>query len=218
MKQPIKRDSRQTDQIDLSQFDKNISDLFLEIFVDMFRDYPKYICLLDNDYVFNKNSFMNSVNKADKAFFDEFIDTQLFQQFTQTIFTDECDYFNKMISTDVEDQIEFTGISLDKNEKIFIIPPKYLGTDETENTSIERFVSQYYPTNLESNYIAKEEFKDINGVILPCHRVIPSITEIQDEHYNNDNCLIYFMPKMNRVSKKRTLLYTQFRSRRLPQS
>ena len=206
MKQPIKRDSRQTDQIDLSQFDKNISDLFLEIFVDMFRDYPKYICLLDNDYVFNKNSFMNSVNKADKAFFDEFIDTQLFQQFTQTIFTDECDYFNKMISTDVEDQIEFTGISLDKNEKIFIIPPKYLGTDETENTSIERFVSQYYPTNLESNYIAKEEFKDINGVILPCHRVIPSIIEIQNEDYNENNCLIYFLPNQNRVSMKRTLL------------
>jgi hypothetical protein len=206
MKQPIKRDSRQTDQIDLSQFDKNISDLFLEIFVDMFRDYPKYICLLDNDYVFNKNSFMNSVNKADKAFFDEFIDTQLFQQFTQTIFTDECDYFNKMISTDEEDKIEFTGISLDKNEKIFIIPPKYLGTDETENTSIERFVSQYYPTNLESNYIAKEEFKDINGVILPCHRVIPSIIDIQNEDYNENNCLIYFLPNQNRVSMKRTLL------------
>ena len=208
IKQPVKRLSRPTEPIDLSLFDKKISDIFLEIFVDMFKDYPKYICLLDNDFVFNKNSFMQTINKIDKIFFDEFIDTQIFQQFTQTIFTEECDYFNKMINKEEgeEENIEFTGIDLDKTEKVYIIAPKYLGTDEKENKAIEDFVSENYPTNLDSNTISKNINKDINGIILPSHRIINSMITIKDEDYDNNNCFIYSLPNQIRQSIQKSLL------------
>ena len=208
IKQPVKRLSRPTEPIDLTLFDKKISDIFLEIFVDMFKDYPKYICLLDNDFVFNKNSFMQTINKTDKNFFDEFIDTQIFQQFTQTIFTEECDYFNKMINKEEgeEENIEFTGIALDKTEKVYIISPKYLGTDEKENKAIEEFICENYPTNLDSNTISKNINKDINGIILPSHRIISSMIKIQDEDYDNNNCYIYSLPNQIRQSIHKSLL------------
>ena len=208
IKQPVKRLSRATEPIDLSLFDKKISDVFLEIFVDMFKDYPKYLCLLDGDFVFNKNSFMKTISKYDKTFFEEFIDTQIFQQFTQTIFTEECDYFNKMINREEgeEENIEFAGIALDKTEKVYVIPPKYLGTDEKDNKAIEDFIGQYYPTNLDSNTISKDVNKDNNGIILPSHRIISSMIEIQDENYDNSNCLIYSVPNQIRLSMQKSLL------------
>ena len=208
MKKAPKRLSRISKPVDPSQFDINIRDAFIQMFVDMFKEYPKYICILDNDVVFNKNTFMKSINKTDKKFYETFIgDTQLFQQFTQTIFSGECDYFNKRIRTEGEFKSEFTGIPLDiQNEKVYLIPPTYLGTEEKENKSIKKYISQYYPTNLESNYLAKDEYKNTDGVILPSHRIIPSIIEIQEEDYINDHCLIYFLPNQNRVSMKKTLL------------
>ena len=54
----------------------------------MFYDYEKYLVNLNNDVVFNKVLFMQNIpNKEEKTdlFFDEFIDCQLFQQFTQNI-------------------------------------------------------------------------------------------------------------------------------------
>jgi len=150
---------------------------------------------------------MNSVDKLDKKFYDEFLETQIFQQFTQSIFNDEGDYFNKVIKTEVNDTSEFSGIFLDvKLEKVFVIPPKYLGTNEKENQSIQEFISQYYPNNLENNFLSKDNYKDSNGIILPAHRVIPSVLEIENKAYNNDDCLIYILPNQNRVSVKRSLL------------
>ena len=208
MKQTVKTLSRAIEPIDLTLFDKKISDLFLEIFVDMFKEYPKYICVLDNDFVFNKNSFMQTISKNDKHFFDEFIDTQIFQQFTQTIFTEECDYFNKMINQndDEEENIDFTGVSLDKTEKVYIIPPRYLGTNEKDNKAIEDFICQYYPTNLDSNNISKDIYEDINGIILPSYRIVSSMIEIEDEDYDNNKCLIYCVPNQIRLSIQRSLL------------
>ena len=94
------RHSRATKLVDPSQYDKNVRNAFIEMFVQMFKEYPKYICILDNDVVFNKNSFLNSVDKHDIKFYNEFIDTQLFQQFIQTSFSEEFDYFNKLINED----------------------------------------------------------------------------------------------------------------------
>ena len=207
MKAPVKRYTRVTGPIDVTQFDKDMRDALINMFVDMFRDYPKYICLLDNDVVFNKNSFMKTIEKQDTKFYDELMDTQLFQQFTQSIFTHECDYFNTIISEDPEEKNDLSGIPLNvRNEKVYVIPPCYLGTNEKDNQKIERFVSQYYPSNLESNFISKDEYKDVNGIILPSHRIIPCVTEIQNEDYNDDNCLIYLLPNQIRVSMKRSLL------------
>ena len=206
-KTQVKRYSKVSQVIDVSKFDKDMRDAFIDIFVEMFKDYPKYICLLDNDVVFNKNSFMISVKKQDVRFYDEFIETQIFQLFTQTIFTPECDYFNKIISENPEEKNDLSGIPLNvQNEKVYVIPPCYLGTNEKDNSKIEKFVSQYYPSNLESNYISKDEYKDLNGIILPSHRIIQNVTEIKEEDYNNNECLIYTLPNQIRVSMKKTLL------------
>ena len=203
----VTRYSRATKPVDPTQFDINIRDAFIQMFVDMFKEYPKYICILDNDVVFNKNSFMKTINKNDKIFFEEFIDTQLFQQFTQTIFTDDCNYFNKIISVEGDYKSEFIGTPLDVQvEKVYLMPPIYLGTEEKENKTIQKYICEYYPTNLESNFVAKDEYKNSDGIILPSHRVIPSITEIQDDDYINDNCLIYLLPNQNNALKKRTLV------------
>jgi hypothetical protein len=208
MKVTPKRYSRVSKPVDPSQFEINIRDALIKMFVEMFKDYHKYMCMLDGDVLFNKNSFMKSVNKADKKFYEIFIgDTQIFQQFTQTIFTEECDYFNKMIRSEEENKSEFSGIPLEvQNEKVYVIPPAYLGTEEKENKAIERYICQYYPTDLESNFVAKDKYKNPDGIIMPAHRVIPSVPDIDEENYNNDNCLVYFLPNQNKVSMKRSLL------------
>ena len=80
-----------------TEYNVKIRETFIEMFAQLFADYPKYICLLDIDVVFNKNLFMNTLKPEDKRFYDEFIDSQLFQQFTQNIFSDDFNYFNKTI-------------------------------------------------------------------------------------------------------------------------
>ena len=82
----------------LSEFDLKIRNAFIEMFVKMFHDIDKYLCFLDEDVVFNKNLFMENIPKEDKRFYDEFIDTQLFQLFTQNIVSDELNYFKLMIN------------------------------------------------------------------------------------------------------------------------
>ena len=203
-KTPLKRYSRATKPVDPSQYDKNIRNAFIEMFVEMFKEYPKYICLLDNDVVFNKNSFINSVDKHDRKFYNEFIDTQLFQQFVQTIDNEENDYFNKLIN---EEKSDFSGIHLEaQTEKVYVIPPIYLGTNEKDNDNIEKYVSQNYSINLEINFIAKDEYKNLDGIIFPSHRIIPTVTQIEDEDYNNNKCLVYLLPNPKRKSLKKSLV------------
>ena len=192
-----------TDPVYNNKYDLKIRDAFIQMFVEMFKDYPKYMCFLDRDVVFNKNSFMKSVDKHDKNFYNEFFDTQIFQVFTQSIFNNECDYFNNLIKTDENDKNDFRGIPLDvKVEKIYIIPPAYLGTKEKDNKSIETFISKHYQENIDNNIVNK----DNNGILLPSFRVINSVKEISNDDYLNDKCLIYTLPNQVRVSMERSLL------------
>ena len=202
-----KRLSIATRPVDPTQYDKKIRDACLQMFVEMFKDYPRFICIVDNDVIFNKNSFMNTVNKNDKKFFDEFIDSQMFQQFTQCIFNDECSYFNKIISTEGETNNESSGAPLAaQRKKVFLITPDYLGTKKKENSEIEDFISETFPTNSDNNFIAKYECENSDGIILPSYRVIPSVKMIKNEDYNNDQCLIYLLPNQFKVSTEKTLL------------
>ena len=203
-KENFRRESIVIRPVDISQYDIRIRIAFIEMFVDMFKDYPKYMCFLDNDVVFNKNSFLNFVNKNDKRFYDEFLDTQLFQQFTQIIFTDECNYFNDIISIKKNEKSDFSGITIDvKSQKIYTIPPNYLGTNEKDNKKIKNFINKYYPSDEETNFLSKDIYKD-NEIILPKFRIIPKVTEILDKDYINDKCLIYFLP--TQVSNKKSEL------------
>ena len=74
-----------------------IKNAFIEIIVEMFHDYNKYLCSVDDDVVFNSNLFVENRPKEDSFFYKEFTDTQLFQQFTQNVLKDDFNYFNAMI-------------------------------------------------------------------------------------------------------------------------
>jgi hypothetical protein len=84
-------------KLDLSDLDFRTRNVFINMFVQMFHDYYKYMTFLSDDVVFNKTLFLEKItNNSDKHFYDEFIDTQLFQQFTQNIVKDELKYFKTM--------------------------------------------------------------------------------------------------------------------------
>ena len=47
--------------------------------------------------VFNKELFLETIPNCDKQFYNDFIDTQLFQNFTQNIIREDFNYyFNKL--------------------------------------------------------------------------------------------------------------------------
>ena len=52
----------------------------------MFYEYEQFIFILNDDIIFNKILFMNTISsKEDKIFFEQFIDGQFFQQSTKNI-------------------------------------------------------------------------------------------------------------------------------------
>jgi len=92
------KDSKKLKNIELTEFDLKIRHAFIEMFINMFHDYYKYLTFLDEDVVFNKALFLEKItNPIDKKFYDEFLDTQLFQQFCQNIVKDELKYFTSKV-------------------------------------------------------------------------------------------------------------------------
>ena len=71
------KDSKKLKNIELTEFDLKIRHAFIEMFINMFHDYYKYLTFLDEDVVFNKALFLEKIsNPADKKFYDEFMDTR----------------------------------------------------------------------------------------------------------------------------------------------
>ena len=174
---------------DLNEFDMRIRNAFVEMFVQMFHDIEKYLCFLDQDVVFNKNLFMETVAKEEKRFYDEFIDTQLFQLFSQNFVNDEFKYFKVMVN-EYNKNNKFLN---DKNEepkkyikKEYIINPDYLGIKEKNKKDIEIRINEKY--NL------KEE-KDEDGFILNQKRITEYIQKIDNNAYDNKKCNIYLIPE-----------------------
>ena len=75
-----------------------IRDAFIDVFVEMFQDYAKYLSFVDQDTVFNKALFLEKKSNSEKKFYNEIIDTQLFQQFTQNVVNEDVGYFNNKIA------------------------------------------------------------------------------------------------------------------------
>ena len=75
-----------------------IRDAFIDVFVEMFQDYAKYLSFVDQDAVFNKALFLEKKPNNEKNFYNEIIDTQLFQQFTQNVVNEDVGYFNNKIA------------------------------------------------------------------------------------------------------------------------
>ena len=182
---------------DLSEFDMKIRNAFIEMFVQMFHDIEKYLCFLDQDVVFNKNLFLEGVSKDDKRFYDEFIDTQLFQLFSQNYVNDDFNYFKSMINEYNKNKKFLTD---DKNEepknytkKIYILNPDYLGIKEKNKKNIENKIKQKYDL--------KEE-KDNDGLIINQKRITEYMQKIDNNNYNNKTCNIYLLPEKVEKNKK----------------
>ena len=189
-------------KIDLSEIDFRIRNVFIDMFVHMFHDYYKYMTFLDDDVVFNKNLFMEKItNNNDKHFYNEFIDTQLFQQFTQNIVKDELNYFTTMATHYEKNKKETIKRSLPTKfvkDKLYIIKPDYLKINGGNSKLIEEQINNKYQMN------KQEVIKEYSS------RIVSEIDKINDEYYNKQNCYIYTLPE--------TLIPKETKSAQTPES
>ena len=79
-----------------------IRDAFIDLFVEMFQDYAKYLSFIEGDPVFNKSLFLEKKPSNERNFYNDILDTQLFQQFTQNVVNDEVGYFNTKIAQKIK--------------------------------------------------------------------------------------------------------------------
>ena len=189
------------DDTDLSEYDFQIRNAFIEMFVEMFHDVEKYMCYLDEDVVFNKNLFMETIPKEDKKFYDEFIDTQLFQLFSQNIVKNELRYFKSKCKEYNNDNKFSEENNLDTQKilvkKIYIITPDYLDIKEKNIDKIEDIIND--------KFVLKEE-TDVEGLIISKKRITEYIQKINNNSYDNDNFNIYLIPESEKEEKKISLL------------
>ena len=203
IKEEIENYQKKTkDNIDLNKFDLKIRNAFIEMFVQMFHDIYKYICFIDEDVVFNKNLFLENIQKEDKKFYDDFIETQLFQLFCQNIIKDELNYFKKRIK---EFNLNNKFINEDKEkeekknikEKIYIIQPDYLNIKEKNKKIIKDIINKNYNLN-------EKEKKDKNGLNNNNNnRITEYIKKIENNNYDNKKCKIYLIPDI--IEKKNSI-------------
>jgi hypothetical protein len=145
---------------------------------------------LSDDVVFNKTLFLEKItNNNDKHFYDEFIDTQLFQQFTQNIVKDELKYFKTMAMKYEPNKKESIKRSLRTNfnkDKLYVIKPDYLQINEENSNMIETIINSKYEMNQQV---------DEDGIIKSSNRILSQIDKINDDLYKNENCYIYTLPE-----------------------
>ena len=185
-------------KVDLTELDFRIRNVFIDMFVQMFHDYYKYMTFLDDDVVFNKNLFLEKItNNNDKHFYDEFIDTQLFQQFTQNIIKDELNYFTTMATKYDPNKKETLKRALPtklNEEKLYVIKPEYLKIEGENSKEIEE--------NMENKYQIGQTVKE-DGTIDPQYRILEQLDKVKDEYYNNQNCYIYTLPETIEKEEKK---------------
>ena len=179
---------------DLSQFDLKIRIAFIEMFVEMFHDIDKYMCFLDGDVVFNKNLFLETIPKQDKRFYDEFVDTQLFQLFTQNILKDELNYFKSKVNEYNKYKKflnEYKISDFDKNQALlaYIINPDYLDIKEKNKNIIEKKIKE--------NFVLQKDGETDK-------RITSYIQQIDNNNYRNENCDIYLIPE-EKVKKNKKI-------------
>ena len=183
----LKRESKKS--YNISKLETKMRDAFIDVFVRMFHDYEKYIGILDNDVIFNKVLFMNSISK-DESFYNEFIESQLFNYFTQNLLLGGYSYFNKKIK-----EFKQKKNNKDKNEKdlinstdtIYLTCPYYLGIKENDRVFIEKTIKDYNIRSKET-----EEMKN---------NILQEIRFIDPEKYINSKCIIYLIPEKKETPK-----------------
>ena len=179
--------------------ENKIRDAFISVFVKMFYDYEKYIINLDNEVVFNKVLFMKNLpikeEKTDQ-FFNEFLDSQLFEQFTQNINDTENSYFKRKIKEYKEKENKNNkkpekekNISNTMNKKdINYLASPYIGLKNSDKNSIETIIEAYKVTEGENKEIK--------------NKIIENEINIDSKKYINKKCIIYYNPEKKESIKE----------------
>ena len=173
---------------DIQRLELKIRDAFIDLFVEMFHDYAQYLSFLEEDTVFNKPLFMEKQQKNYEKFYNEVLDTQLFQQFTQNVVNDEVGYFNTKIAKR-ENKEESKEKKNKEILKRYYINPKFLNLESDLNMKkLEQELNKKYPI----------DEKDKN--IVP---ILEKSIIIKDNKYNENQCKIYMTPEEKELSKEK---------------
>jgi hypothetical protein len=168
------------------------------MFVEMFHDYNKYMTFLDDDVVFNKNLFLEKiVSNNDKHFYDEFIETQLFQQFTQNIIKDELKYFSEKSKnySNKMGALKRASRYIFSNEKLYLIKPDYLQINKKNSIDIEKDMKDKFITN---------EKRAQDTLDKSSNKILSDINLIKNEFYEDKNCYIYILPEtISKINPRR---------------
>ena len=173
-------------QQDLNKYDLKLRNTFIELFADMFKGFYKYLALLDNnDVVFNKKLFINEKPFQDKKFYEEFIDTQIFQQFIQTIATsDDYNYFKNII---MSNKTYAKYLNNNKNDYYYFVIPDNPENNYNDIQAIKNILKNFC-------YINETKINE-NGILSNTQRILTSVSFINNDKYNNKTCSIYLLPQ-----------------------
>ena len=172
---------KNSNERDNLEYNKEIQNAFLEIFVEMFANYKKYIYKIGDETFFNKEAFLSKKNYFEKNFFKEFLDTQMFLQFKQDILNDGFENFKNKISERNYDYIK---------EKL----------GETIPRKSRLILSEQEKTKYKVNHKFKNIIKENEKLFLKNENyIITYLNKIKDEDYNEKECIIYLMPDFQTI-------------------
>jgi len=163
------------------EYNKEIQNAFLEIFVEMFENYKKYIYKIGDETFFNKDAFLSNKNYFEKSFFKEFLDTQMFLQFKQDILNDGFEKFKNKISERNYDYLKQKfGESLPRKTRLIL--------SEQEKTKYK--INHKFKNIIKEN----EQFS-----LKKENYIITYLNTIKDEDYNEKECMVYFLPDFQTI-------------------
>ena len=156
----------------------HIRDAFIDVFVEMFQDYAKYLSFIEQDAVFNKALFLEKKPNNEKKFYSEIIDTQLFQQFTQNVINADIGYFNNKIALKKSGR-KSSNKKIQENKIEYLICPEFLKMEINSQTKLDSLIK-----GIQKKFPEKNKAK--------AAMIMEKLIEIKDEDYNEKNCYIYF--------------------------
>ena len=163
------------------KYNKEIQNAFLEIFVEMFENYKKYIYKIGDETFFKKDAFLSNKSYFEKSFFKEFLDTQMFLQFKQDILNDGFeDFKNKISERNYEYLKEKLGESLPRKSRLIL----------SEQEKAKYIINHKFKNIIKENeqlFLNKENY------------IITYLNIIKEEDYNEKECMIYILPDFQTI-------------------
>ena len=124
----------------------------------------------------------------DKNFYNEILDTQLFQQFTQNVVNEDVGYFNYKITLKEEKKKGNNDFKNKEIKRTYYINPDFLNIPNNNDNMKEliEMSNKKYPENKN-----KERVKVLENSIV-----------IEDSDYNDNDCKIYMTQEEKELRKE----------------